>query len=164
MKFGRDGWYERMKASSRPYDIKNARASRNIPVAYIATLDFRRVAPCPFGTSAIAKSQHVFSCANYIHRLYFGYMKIMMAIKTDVAVKKRAQKVAADLGLTLSAVVNAMLKQFVRDRAIALSAAPKMTPYLESLIAEVEEDLALGNNISKPLRSAKDIDAFFALI
>ncbi len=89
-------------------------------------------------------------------------MKTLISIKIDVLVKKRAQKVAADLGLTLSAVVNAMLKQLIRDRAIALSAAPHMTPYLESLIAEVEEDLALGKNISKPLRSAKDIDAFFA--
>lgn len=101
-------------------------------------------------------------CVYGIHRLYFGYMKTMMAIKTDIAVKKRAQKVAADLGLTLSAVVNAMLKQFVRDRAITLSATPKMTPYLESIIAEVEEDLMVGKNISKPLQSAKDIDAFFA--
>ena len=89
-------------------------------------------------------------------------MKTLISIKIDVVVKKRAQKVAADLGLTLSAIVNAMLKQLIRDRAIALSAAPKMTPYLESILAEVEEDLASGKNISKPLRSAKDIDALYS--
>ena len=79
----------------------------------------------------------------------------MMAIKIDAVVKKRAQKVAADLGLTLSAVVNAMLKQLIRDRAIALSVTPKMTPYLESILAEVQQDLKTGKNLSPVLTSAK---------
>ncbi len=83
-------------------------------------------------------------------------MKTMLAIKTDAAVKKRAQKVAADFGLTLSALVNAMLKQMIRDRAITLSTASKMTPYLESIIAEVEADFALGKNLSPVFLSAKD--------
>lgn len=88
----------------------------------------------------------------------------MIAVKTDTRVKEHAQKVASDLGLTLSAVVNALLKQFVRERAIALSVSPKMTPYVESILAEVEADLRSGTNLSKPLRSAKEIDAFFAAV
>ncbi len=95
------------------------------------------------------------SCIHNIHRIYFGYMKILMAIKIDVAVKRRAQKVAADLGLTLSAVVNAMLKQLIRDRELNLSMAPKMTPYLESILAEVQQDLKTGKNLSPVLTSAK---------
>ena len=39
-------------------------------------------------------------------------------IKTDSKVKKQAQKVAADLGLSLSGVINGFLKQFVRTKTV----------------------------------------------
>lgn len=39
-------------------------------------------------------------------------------IKTNSKVKKEAQKVAADLGLTLSGVINGFLKQFVRTKTV----------------------------------------------
>jgi addiction module RelB/DinJ family antitoxin len=39
-------------------------------------------------------------------------------IKTDSKVKRDAQKVAADLGLSLSGVINGFLKQFVRTKAV----------------------------------------------
>ena len=84
------------------------------------------------------------SCIHNIHRIYFGYMKILMAIKIDVAVKRRAQKVVADLGLTLSAVVNAMLKQLIRDRELNLVYGAKNDALFESILAEVQQDLKTG--------------------
>jgi len=39
-------------------------------------------------------------------------------IKTDIEVKKEAQKIAADLGLSLSGVINGFLKQLIRNRAV----------------------------------------------
>ena len=42
-------------------------------------------------------------------------------IKTDPKVKLQAQKIAAELGLNLSVVLNGLLKQFVRTEAIQLS-------------------------------------------
>ena len=39
-------------------------------------------------------------------------------IKTDAKVKKEAQKIAADLGLSLSGVINGYLKQFVRTKTV----------------------------------------------
>ena len=39
-------------------------------------------------------------------------------IKTDLKVKKEAQKIAADLGLTLSGTINGFLKQFIRNKAV----------------------------------------------
>ncbi len=67
-------------------------------------------------------------------------MKAIINIKTDKEVKENAQKVAADLGLTLSAVVNASLKQFIRSKEVYFSAIPKMTPELEKLIGRVKTD------------------------
>ncbi len=42
-------------------------------------------------------------------------------IKTDPKIKKKAKKLAAELGLTLSGVINAQLRQFVRSKTIFCS-------------------------------------------
>jgi len=42
-------------------------------------------------------------------------------IKTDLKVKKEAQKITADLGLTLSGAINGFLKQLIRNRAVVFS-------------------------------------------
>lgn len=83
-------------------------------------------------------------------------MKTIINIKTDKEVKENAQKVAADLGLTLSAVVNASLKQFIRSKEVYFSAIPRMTPGLEELIGRVQKDYASGKNISPVFNNAKE--------
>ena len=65
----------------------------------------------------------------------------MINIKTDKKVKEDAQKLAHELGFTLSAFVTASLKQFIRTRSVEFSAGYTMTPYLEGVLAEVEEDV-----------------------
>jgi len=42
-------------------------------------------------------------------------------IKTDVKVKKEAQKIVAELGLSLSEIINGFLKQLIRNKAIMFS-------------------------------------------
>ena len=83
-------------------------------------------------------------------------MKTLINIKTDRDVKISAQKLAKELGLSLSAVVNAYLKQFVRSQAVDFSVAPQMTPKLEKLLDQVEYDLARGKNISGPFDSVDE--------
>ena len=63
-------------------------------------------------------------------------------------VKKNAQKIAGDLGLTLSAIINSYLKQLIRNKSIYLSTIPQMTPELEELIGRAEEDYKKKRNIS----------------
>jgi len=43
-------------------------------------------------------------------------------VKIEPKTKKEAQKVAEDLGLSLSAVVNGFLKQFIKTKTITFSA------------------------------------------
>ena len=83
-------------------------------------------------------------------------MKTLINIKTDREVKISAQKLAKELGLSLSAVVNAYLKQFVRSQAVDFSVAPQMSPKLEKLLDQVEYDLARGKNISGPFDSVDE--------
>ena len=45
-------------------------------------------------------------------------MTSTVIVKTDSKLKAKAQKTASDLGLTLSAVVNGYLKDFVQNKSI----------------------------------------------
>lgn len=81
-------------------------------------------------------------------------------IKTEKTVKKQAQQLAEELGFSLSALVTASLKQFVRTREVQFSARRHMTPYLEGVIKEVEKDIKAKRNISPAFANAKDMDAY----
>lgn len=62
-------------------------------------------------------------------------------IKTDAKVKKEAQKIAADLGLSLSGAINGFLKQFIRDKAVLFSLNENVpSKYLLSSIRESEKN------------------------
>ncbi|OGF26575.1 hypothetical protein A2477_01620 [Candidatus Falkowbacteria bacterium RIFOXYC2_FULL_47_12] len=67
-------------------------------------------------------------------------------IKTDPKVKQQAQKVAADMGLSLSGIINAYLKQMVREKTILFSLAKKEEPsnYLLAAFKEAEEERKNG--------------------
>ena len=67
-------------------------------------------------------------------------MKTQVNLKIDDSVKKQAQIRAKEIGLSLSSVVNATLKQFARTGELELSSAPKMTPHLEELVLEARKD------------------------
>lgn len=84
----------------------------------------------------------------------------MINIKADREVKKRAQELAADLGLPLSTIINAYLKQFVREEEVYFSTAPKMTAQLEAIIEEAEKDLFKNKNISPVFSSAKELNDY----
>ncbi|MCK5060123.1 MAG: type II toxin-antitoxin system RelB/DinJ family antitoxin [Candidatus Pacebacteria bacterium] len=73
-------------------------------------------------------------------------MKIQTNIKIDPRIKQNAQKRAKQLGLSLSAVINATLSQFARTGELELSAAPRMTESLELLIAEARKEYEAGKS------------------
>jgi addiction module RelB/DinJ family antitoxin len=81
-------------------------------------------------------------------------------IKTNKEVKERAQKLAEELGFSLSAIVTASLKQFVRTREVSFSMNHRMTPYLEGVIEEVERDIKVGKNLSPTFTNAKEMDVY----
>jgi len=88
----------------------------------------------------------------------------MINIKTDKKVKKQAQELAEELGFSLSAIVTASLKQFVRTREVQFSAVHRMTPYLEGVIEEVEKDIKTGKNLSPAFTSVKDMDEYLSTL
>ncbi|NBD74106.1 hypothetical protein GVX82_03650 [Patescibacteria group bacterium] len=83
-------------------------------------------------------------------------MKTQINLKIDESIKKNAQKRAKELGLSLSAVVNATLSQFARTGELELSSAPRMTPFLENLVQEARADHEAGGT-SGPFDTVEDL-------
>lgn len=86
-------------------------------------------------------------------------MKTTMHIKVDKDIKEKSAKIAHQLGLSLSTIVNASLRNFIKTETFSVSNAEKMTPYMESWIAEIEEDKKTGKNISGPFHSVEEVRA-----
>ena len=67
-------------------------------------------------------------------------------IKTNPKVKKQAQKVAADLGLTLSGAINGFLKQLIRSKTLILTLDESIpSDYLLSSIKTSELERKRGD-------------------
>lgn len=88
-------------------------------------------------------------------------MKTVINLKTDQDVKNNAQKLAQDLGLSLSAVINAFLKQFVRSQKVYFSATPCMSKELEQLLGVVEIDIKKKRNLSSCISNENELKEYF---
>lgn len=75
-------------------------------------------------------------------------MTTVIHVKTDPEVKENAQKLAKKLGLTLSDIINASLRNFIRTREIVFSDVPRMTPEFEKKLEKIEDDIKHGRNLS----------------
>lgn len=89
--------------------------------------------------------------------------KTILNIKTDKDLKKHAQETAKELGITLTTVVNSLLKQFVRDKELTLTKQSyKPSKYLVKILEEAEKEHATGldhgpfDNMEDLIRSLKE--------
>lgn len=66
----------------------------------------------------------------------------MISVKMDKSLKAAAQKTAAEFGLPLGTMINAMLRKVVREKELNLTIAERPSAYLRNAIAESEHELA----------------------
>lgn len=83
--------------------------------------------------------------------------KTIINIKVSKDLKRQAQELADEIGVPLSTVMVAGLKDFVRSRSLTISALPRLKPAIEQEIGEAIEDYHQGNNISPKLSTVKDV-------
>jgi len=86
--------------------------------------------------------------------------KTVLNVKTDVEVKKEAQDVAKELGLPLSTIVNAYLKDLIRNRSVTFSVDLELKPEAAKRIDKALEDSKKGVNISPEFSSVEEMDAY----
>jgi len=82
--------------------------------------------------------------------------KTLVSIKLDANIKKEAQKAAEDLGLSLSAVVNATLREFVRSKELHVSADWRPTAYLTRVMERAERNYEEGKEVSPRFHDVED--------
>lgn len=73
------------------------------------------------------------------------YMKTTTSIKLDTKIKKEATKLAQELGLTLSSVINASLTQFVKEKKLTLDVHPPFKSKVEKELLKAINDIKKGD-------------------
>lgn len=87
-------------------------------------------------------------------------MRTVIHIKADKEIKENASRVAKELGLNLSDVINASLRTFIRTRTVIFSDTPQMTPELEKYLEKVEEDIKHQRNMIGPFSTPEEMDRY----
>ncbi len=76
-------------------------------------------------------------------------------IKTEPSIKSQAQKVASRLGLSLSALINAYLRELIKTKKVEFSVDETPSPYLIKALKQSERDIKVGR-VSPAFKNAKD--------
>lgn len=72
-------------------------------------------------------------------------MSTVLNVKINPALKKKAQSVAKELGLPMSIVVAASLRDFVNTRTITISDSPRLKPEVEAELLSMSKKARAGN-------------------
>ncbi|KKQ26835.1 MAG: Addiction module antitoxin, RelB/DinJ family [Candidatus Levybacteria bacterium GW2011_GWA1_37_16] len=65
-------------------------------------------------------------------------------IKTDPKVKTDAQKIARQIGVSLSSLINAYLKRFIGTKRVKLDLKEEPSPYLVKMLKKADKDIKAG--------------------
>lgn len=80
-------------------------------------------------------------------------------VRVDPKVKSQAQKIASEMGLTLSAVINGLLKHMVATKTVTFSAREEPSEYLLESLRKSGEDIKAGR-VSPGFDNARDAIAW----
>lgn len=81
--------------------------------------------------------------------------KVTINVKADKDVKAGAQKVAHDLGIPLSAIINAYLKQFTRTKEVHFVVEGELKSVAKRRLARLHTEVKNGKNLSPEFSSAE---------
>ena len=84
-------------------------------------------------------------------------MKTMLNIKTDSKLKKEAQKVAKEMGLSMSVLVNQSLRKLVETRSITFQAPLIPNTKTAKILDKALKDIKAGKNLSPVFNSAQEM-------
>ena len=82
--------------------------------------------------------------------------KTVINVKVDRDIKKKAQSLAEELGLPLSTVINANLREFIRSGEAIFSIEPKIKTSVWKELKAAAADYEAGKNVSRTFGSAQE--------
>jgi len=80
-------------------------------------------------------------------------------IKTQPETKAKAQEIAKAIGISLSSLLNAYLKQFIRTKKVELDLQEEPSPYLIKMLKKAERDIKAGR-VSPAFKTGKEAVAW----
>lgn len=81
-----------------------------------------------------------------------------MNIRMDEDTRRKLKEFAGQVGIPATSLVNASIKQMLRNQHVTLSTSLEPTPYLEKIIKEAEADHAAGKNITTTRTDEETLD------
>lgn len=86
-------------------------------------------------------------------------MTTTMTIKIDKDLKLRAQRTAKNIGIPLSTIINAYLREMSDSGRVSFTASEPMTPKMEKIIEKAEAEIKAGGT-SGPFETAEEAIAY----
>ncbi len=85
-------------------------------------------------------------------------------IKIDPVIKKKAQKIVAELGLSLSSFIDAQLRQLVRTKSVTFGPPEVPSAWMKRELAKSRADIKAGRVLSfgPPHKALEYIDGLIA--
>lgn len=83
-------------------------------------------------------------------------MKTVLNVKVDQKLKQDAQAAAKAIGLPISTVVSAGLREFVRTRSVTISDEPRLKPEIEAELLAIEKDISKRKDLSPAFDNVGD--------
>ena len=72
--------------------------------------------------------------------------KTLLNVKTDKKLKQDAQKVAQELGLPLGTIINAYLRELIREKKVVFSSPPIPNQKTQKLLKKIDADIQAGKS------------------
>lgn len=71
-------------------------------------------------------------------------------IKTDPKLKEQLKEVTRKLGLPLGTIINAYLRELVREQRVVFSVPPALNQRTKKLLERIDRDIKTGKNANGP--------------
>ena len=71
-------------------------------------------------------------------------------VKTDPKLKQDVKKVAQELGLPVGTILNAYMRDLVRERRVVFSVPPALNRRTQRLLQSIDRDIRAGKNADGP--------------
>lgn len=82
----------------------------------------------------------------------------VISIKTDRGVKEEAQKIAKEMGFPLSTLINAFMRQFIKNKTVYFTTMPteNIGEAMGKELEKIEKDIKKGLNLSPKFERMED--------
>jgi addiction module RelB/DinJ family antitoxin len=84
-------------------------------------------------------------------------MQTMLSIKINKSIKEQAQEVAHVLGVSLNAVINGFIKEFISTRRVTFTDHPMPNTRTLKILKKLSDDARNGRNMVGPFYTAEDM-------